>query len=271
MAQEPQEPHLPGEEEEVDYLFKAQMGVFKVFNAYWKHALAAFLAVLLTAGAYNLYIFWDTATLRKGTGAIADIDRKMPKPDPLSLYGLVPPDDLTDPDRKATLEEGARRYQDVADGTRSGASAEGFIKAGEAWARAGDREQAAAAYQNALAKKDTGVLGYAARTALAAYALEDGQVDAALDHYRALADYDEGLLSEQALIAMAGVHDSQGSADQVQATYDEFTSRYPESPRVIAFDGYDVVQAPPPVPTDLVVPDAPADAPADAPTEEPAQ
>lgn len=239
---------LPGEEEEVDYLFQARMSLFKWFTANWKGFAAIAGVVLIAALAYNVYDSVTTSRAKEGAAAIHAVDSKMPKIEPMARMGILPIDDLNDANRVANLKEGAKRYMAAGDETGGSPAAQAYLKAGDTYQRLGETEQAKAAYEKAQGAYDKGVLGFASRTALATLALEAGDTAGALAQYQTLVDREDGLLAEQALIYQASVHESTGDAVQLQATFDAFTTRFPSSPRVTEFDRYGLVAKAPELP-----------------------
>ena len=239
---------LPGEEEEVDYLFQARMSLFKWFTRNWKGFAVIAGVVLVVALAYNVYDSVTISQSREGAAAIHAVDIKMPKIEPMARMGILPIDDLSDANRVANLEEGARRYEAAANGTGGSSAAEAWLKAAETHERLGSAAQAQAAYEHALGAYDKGVLGFGAHTALAGIALEAGDTAGALAHYATLAEREEGLLAEQALIYQAIVYKDMGDQAQLQATYDSFMERFPGSPRGSEFDRYGLAASAPAVP-----------------------
>ncbi|MFT5586221.1 MAG: tetratricopeptide (TPR) repeat protein [Cognaticolwellia sp.] len=239
---------LPGEEEEVDYLFQARMSLFKWFTRNWKGFAAIAGAVLVVALVYNVYDSVTTNRAKEGAAAIHAVDSKMPKIEPMARMGILPIDDLNDATRLANLEEGARRYEAAAMGTGGSAASEAWLKAAGTHERLGHAEQAKAAYEQAMSAYDKGILGFGARTALAGMALEAGDTAGALGHYATLAEREDGLLAEQAMIYQASVYEDMDDQAQLQATYDSFLERFPSSPRTAEFDRYGLVADVPAVP-----------------------
>ncbi|MED5373479.1 MAG: hypothetical protein VX899_20840 [Myxococcota bacterium] len=244
---------LPGEEEEVDYLFQARMGLFKWFSSNWK-IFAGIAAVILVGSFFvSVWTTFQTNQAKKGAAAVHAIDAKMPKVEQMALMGILPMDDLSDPQRVANLEEGARRYEQAGDDNLGAASATAYLKAAQTWERLGKAAEAEAAYQKALDADDTGVLGFSARTALAQYALDAGDSAKALEHYSVIAGREAGFLAEQALLYTASVQADAGDTAALQATYEDFMGRFPSSPRAQQFQRYPDLK---PV---AVAADAPAD------------
>ncbi len=249
---------LPGDQEEVDYVFKAQMAVFRNFQSYWRHGLALVGSILIVALFYGLYDSRRTKDLKDGAAAIADIDRKMPEVDQLALFGLVPADDPDDPERMAQLREGAKRYEEAALDTREGTAGEAWMKAADAWIRLGETDNAAAAYEQAIEAQPDGIIGFGARAGLATIRMEAGDCpgprcrsDAAIALYRQSADQLEGYLAEDSLLTLAEIYHSDGRTDELTGIYDEFRLRFPDSSRLSEFDRYGItIEAPAPAPAE---------------------
>ena len=222
---------LPGEEEEVDHIFRVRMSLYKAFMANWKNLLGLAALILLASLAYGLHQSWKTDKAKAGALAVDEVDRRMPKPSELALYGLAPLDDLSDPNHVATLEEGARRYEAAGDANSGAMAASGYIKAGDTWLRLENPENAKAAFEKALGASDTGVVGYTARNSLAVLALEAGDTAGAVAQWRALADAEKSYLGEQALLSIVRTHEAAGDTGEATKVAQEFLVVYPESPR----------------------------------------
>lgn len=231
---------LPGEQEVVDYVFKAQMVGFKLVETYWRHALVLAGAVLVVALFYGLYDSNRTRDLKAGAAAIAEVDRKMPQ-------GPALFDNPEDEVRMGQLRVGAKQYEVAAQGTSEGTAGEAWLKAADTWLRVGESDKAAAAYQQALEAQPKGIVGFGARNGLATLKLEAGETDAAIALYRESADNNEGYLAQEALILLAEIFDAEGKEAELKVVYDEFRLRFPDSPRVLEFDKYGL-QAPAPAP-----------------------
>ena len=251
MAEE--QDKLPGEQEEVDYVFQVQMAGFRAVQNYWKHVAAVAGAVLLVALFYGLYDSNKTKDLKAGAQAIADVDRKMPQ-DPMAQFGMVLPDDPGDEEKMAQLTEGAKRYEEAAKGTMSGTAGEAWLKAADSWLRVGETDKAKNAYLQAAGAQPKGVIGFGARNALASLELEAGNADAATALYRESADTNTGFLAEDSLLALARVYDSQSKDAELKAVFDEFRLRFPDSARVTDFAVYGLEATPAPAETPVEVP-----------------
>lgn len=82
------QPIVPSDQE-ADVLFKAQMKIADVVLGYWKQGLIAigvFLLITLVVGLTTNYI---RESKRDVSAQVARVDRELPRPDPLALYGLT--------------------------------------------------------------------------------------------------------------------------------------------------------------------------------------
>ena len=155
---------VPFPDHEEDVLFKAQMQVLNVLLGHWKTGLAVVGAVLfgvLVVGEYGAH---QVDEQRGFQDKIADIDRRMPDQSPAEI--LDPTGSGLDPNLKANIEEGARRYEAVAGGSKGAAAVMAWLKAGSAWERAGDDEKAMTAYGAAHGVGASDVIGWSAASQL---------------------------------------------------------------------------------------------------------
>ncbi len=238
---------LPGEEEDVDYVFKAQMGLYKSFAAYWKHGLALVALILSVSLVYGLGTSYVDGRLKDGAQEIASIDRRMPQPSQMAQFGMAPLDDPDDAQHMANLTEGAKRYEAAAAKAIGASAAEGWLKAGDTWLRVGKPDEARAAYAQALSAKDAGIFGYAAHNALAKMDMAAGDIASAQGHMRSAADLDKGFLGETALLQLAELHHAAGDTAAVTELSQEFQLRYPSSPRLADWSDYGVTLTAAPV------------------------
>ena len=219
---------LPGEEEDVDYLFKAQMGAYKLFMSKWKQGLGVIGVILVVALVYGLGSSWYEGRLKDGSQAIDEVDRRMPEASQAAQMGLAPLDDLGDSQHVANLREGAARYEAAAETGIGGIAASGWIKAGDTWTRVGETESAAAAYERAV--DADGVIRWAARNSLAKQAEAAGDTQAAADHWAAVAAVDQGYLAQVALVSTTKAWERAGDGDKAKAAAQQLLVRFPDSP-----------------------------------------
>lgn len=229
--QSPLQHPIPPEREEQDVLFKAQMWVYDLVVSYWKLGAYAVGLVLLGTLVYGLWDSWQTHQARKGAAAIAAVDRTMPETDQMAMMGLVPMDNLSDPERVEKLTRGAEGYEQAARDSSGAGAAHAWLKAADTWQRLGEKDKARAAYTSALDARDDGMFGHSARVGLAAMALADGKTDEAETQYREAAK-DTGFLGESALLAIVDLKVQQGDTAGAQKALDEARTRFPTSPRV---------------------------------------
>ena len=112
-------------EDTPDYLFRAQLAFTSFYTANGRYLGWVGVAALGGVLVWGLWSMWQEHSAAGDFGDIAAIDYKMPKPDPMSKYGLAPADDPTDAGRKADLEEGARRFEATAKASSGTAAVRG--------------------------------------------------------------------------------------------------------------------------------------------------
>ncbi|MCP4810476.1 MAG: hypothetical protein GY913_08630 [Proteobacteria bacterium] len=219
------------------------MSLYKAFMANWKNILGLAGLVLVGSLVYGLYEGWDTDRAKAGALAVDEVDRRMPKPSELAMYGLAPLDDLDDPNHVATLEEGARRYEGAGDANSGAMAASGYIKAGDTWLRLGNTENAKAAFEKAVDTREVGLLGWTAHNTLAVLALQEGDSAGAVAHWQAVADSEKSYLGEMALLSIVSTHEAAGENAAATKAAQQFLVAYPLSPR-----GSDLAQYSTPTP-----------------------
>ena len=218
---------VPFPDHEEDMLFKTQMKVLNLLLGHWKKGLAVISAVLLVVLVVGEFSAYKTDEQRDIQAEIADIDRRMPKESPAVAFGIEAPD--TSPEMKANLEEGARRYEKVASGAVGTGSVMAWLKAGEAWKRAGDTEKAQAAYGKAHGVGATGTVGWSAASQYANTQAVAGDVDGAVATLGSLENKVFGLAAEQAKLTAAFLLEDAGRTAESQAALQSFVTKYPNS------------------------------------------
>ena len=233
MADERDGSGTPGESaaQEQDALFRLQMALSDVMLGYWKHGAALIGLLLLGTLVYGGMRSYAESRAKSEFGQISRIDHRMPKVDEMARMGFAPVDDPTDSKRMADLEEGGRRYLAVADGAHGAAAVDAYLKAADAFRRAGKADLALSALEKGAAVKTTGLPGFTADAALASALVDAGQVDRAVTLYREMVGRHEGFFAEQALLRLAATQIDAGKSDDAKATLGEFKTRFPASPR----------------------------------------
>lgn len=215
-------------EGDTDILFRAQMGAYNFLAKNWQRLLGVLGVALLGVLAYSLYLDYDRNQQRELQARIADIDRKMPKPDPMAAMLGTPQDDPADEQLMANLKEGARRYEAVgADGNGTGAVM-AWMRAADTYERAGDTEGAARALEQAHGLSASGALGWSAAAQLAALKADTGDVDGAAALYQPYAAGD-GFIAEHATLELGLMYEVAGRTDEARTTLGTFGERFPES------------------------------------------
>lgn len=223
--------------EEVDVLFRAQMGITNFLLGYWKHLLGVLGLILAGVYAYSAWLEHTRDSQREIQAQMARIALEVPQPSEMALMGLAPLDDPSDSERLGAVRSAAEKYEALAkDGGGTGAVMAWF-EAAELWERLGEAARARDAWKAAHELGPEGVMGWTAAANLASSLADEGDVDGAAAIYRAYADDPEvqGYLAERALFDLGQLYEGAGRASESQVIYGEFTERFPNSdlgPRV---------------------------------------
>lgn len=222
----PAAPTIPTEEQDV--LFRAQMGVANFVLGYWRHLLIAVGAVLLIAFVYGLVTDVSSNRQQGWQAAIAEVDVKVPPPDPLAQYGLAPADDPSDAEKMSKLVDAAKGYEEVAKGANGTASVMAWLRAAETWERAGKKDEALAAYKAADGVGAGGAVGWAAKSSLAEALADSGDVDGAAAIYRDVAN-GKDFQAQSALYALGRLYAAAGRREDAGKAFEEFSGRFADS------------------------------------------
>jgi tetratricopeptide (TPR) repeat protein len=212
---------------EQDVLFRAQMTVANTLLGYWKHGVTALFVLLGASLVIGQWLTYKVDVQKDGQAALARIDLKMPTLDPMTRMGLAPMDDPNDPARMALLATNAAEYEALAASAKGTASSMAWMRAAEAWRRAGQMDKAKAAY---LKVQGDGVVGFSGATGVAALAADSGDVDGAVTALQPYAAATEGFLAQQALIEIAAIYEGAGRAADARTTLQDLQKRFPTSP-----------------------------------------
>ena len=203
------------------------MQVLNVLLGHWKTGLAVVGAVLfgvLVVGEYGAH---QVDEQRGYQDQIADIDRRMPDQSPAEI--LDPTGSGLDPNLKANIEEGARRYEAVAGGSKGAAAVMAWLKAGSAWERAGDDEKAMTAYGAAHGVGASDVIGWSAASQFANAQAASGDPDAAIATLKAVQPRVSGLSAQQVALGIATILEDAGRKEEGLAAYNAFIAAHPDS------------------------------------------
>lgn len=216
-------------EGDTDFLFRTQMGVYNFFAGYWKQLLGLLGIFLLIALGASLYLDYSRDQQRALQAQIAEIERKMPQPDPMALMLGQPADDPNDEDRMANLQEGARRYEAVAQAGSGTGGVMAWLYAADAWKRAGDTERMTAALQQAHDAGATGSVGWSAAARLANAKATAGDVDGAVSLLEGFSS-GEGFVAQHASLEMGLMLEAAGRAEEASTKLQGLMERFPDSP-----------------------------------------
>ncbi len=220
-------PVVPFPDHEEDVLFKTQMKVLNLLLGHWKTGVAVVGAGLLVVLAIGQFQAAKIDEQRNYQAEIADIDRRMPIETPEERFGLTSVGMA--PEVTANLEEGARRYEGVAEGANGTAAVMAWLKAGAAWGRAGNLENEKAALTHAHALGAGDVLGWSAASQLAAVQANAGEIDGALATLGSLSTKVAGLEAEQTELAIAMLLEDAGRAGEAKAGFQAFIDTHKNS------------------------------------------
>lgn len=230
----PVAPSPPPLVEDEDYVMRAQIALTEFTLRYWKYGFYAIGVVLVVALGWEGWQRWRHSAAQEQYGAIADIDFRMPQIDQMATYGLAPKDDPSDTVRTANLEEGARRYQKVAESASGSARTMAWLKAEDAWTRAGKVDEARAAAAHAAEAGGSDAVAFAADTAAVRSLIDQGKADEAEATLRAMSARYSGFFAETSLMRLASLQLDGGKADAAAATYGEIETRFPTSHDLVA-------------------------------------
>jgi tetratricopeptide (TPR) repeat protein len=218
---------------ERDVLFAIQVGITDFIASYWQYfgyAIAALLVGMLGYGAWDYY---QTSQKDESFAAIARISHKMPKPDPMAQMGFGPADDPNDAGRMKDLEEGARRFEEIATDSSGAAAVVAWQSAADAWKRAGKSAERMAALEKAAGVKAEAAVHYAAVMVQAGALLEtpdvEGNKDKALGLYQALADSQTGFLAQEAWVTLIRTQVFLDRLEEAKTSYATFKTKFPNA------------------------------------------
>jgi hypothetical protein len=223
----------PPAPQETDALFKAQMALSDVVLGYWKQAFAALGVLLLGVLAWSVFDSVRTARVEDAYARIGAIDYLMPPAMEDTPFGPRPANDA---DHLEDLKIGAGKYAEVAASTSGAPALEAWLKASDAWRRAGDDAQARKALETANALQLPGILGFTASFAHAQALADGGDAAGAMAALRALAgtagSQPHGANeTEAALMALAQLQIASGKPEDARTTLQELAARIPSSSR----------------------------------------
>ncbi len=233
MAERPQrneDPILdPTQQDETDLVFQLEMQTRNLLLGYWKHGVAGLLSVLGVILAFGIVDHTLTKGLQETSYKVALIDNKLSQDDP-GFNDLSAP---SSENQTAILKKAIEFYEAAGADGRGAAAADAWIKAATTHLRLGDLAGAQAAYEQALADRDGGVIGFAAHNGLASIHMAQGRTDEAIAIYRSIADSEPAYLAERALLDLANAYKAEGDTGNLSSVIAEFAERFPNSPRQV--------------------------------------
>jgi hypothetical protein len=213
--------------EDAGTAFRAEMAATNFFMGYWKQLLAALIVGLLSIFLYGQYGNYVQNSQRTIAAHIADVERDLPT----TLVGLAK--QKAAGQFTATNEElvgAAAQLEAIASASSGTASIEARLKAAELYRLAGEQEKRRGVLE-AASEASTGLLHFAAESALAAMELNADQGEAAVARYTTLASDTDAFLAQQATIELAAALHILGRKDDADKVYGDFMTRWPDAPR----------------------------------------
>lgn len=251
----------PEAREDEDYVFRAQIALTEFGLRYWKYAGYLVGGALLIAAVWGGYDSYSRGRAEAAFAKISSIDFLMPKIDQMAMYGLGPKDDPKDAARMSDLEEGARRYEAVAKEASGSAAAIAWLKAADAWTRAGKNDAAIAAHAAAGTTGGGELTTFVADSVRVGDLVDAGKSADAEALLRDMSGRYSGFFAEESLIQLANLQADEERLVEAKATYLEITGRFATSNDLA---GLSVLAAR--LGQSVPVPPTPAGAPAQAPT-----
>lgn len=215
--------------QETDAIFKMQMAASDLVLGYWKHFLGGILVLLVASFAWSVVKSWRASQAEDVYGRIGKIDYLMPPATERTPFGEMPADDAAVPGRLEDIATGAGKYEEIAREASGAAGVEAWLKAAEAWRRAGKPDAARAALEKAVAVEAPGIVHFTAQAALANALDAAGERDKAMGLYKDIAAAGAGFEGETALLRLASMQADGGEADAARATLNEFRTRFGSS------------------------------------------
>ena len=212
---------------EAGLAFKSEMWAMNVLLGYWKHILGVIAALL---GSILIYGQYENATLRQQRGISADIARALEDlPGELVQLPAILESGIGDTTTES-VNKVAKGLEDIASSESGPARVEALLKAAEIYRITGSTDNQRNVLELAAADA-SGTLAYAAKSALANLDLEQGNGDQAVSRLQQLRSESDGFLAEQATMDLALTLEHLGKVEEARATYTEFLTTWPDSPR----------------------------------------
>ncbi len=209
-----------------DYGLQAEMRSQEFLLRHWKPLVGTVVAVVVGIFVYGTWESTVVAAQRSTTAAIADVERDLPA----GLLELAQARaGVGEPPEADAIVDEAEALVAIGDEASGTAAVEAWMKAAELY-RMADRPDARRAVLDKAAQGGSGVLAFAARSALANLDIEDGDVDKGLAGLDALTKDPNPFLARQATLDLAAAQEATGRADAARATYDRFLTTWPSAP-----------------------------------------
>ena len=205
-------------------MFRAEMTLKNLLMGHWKAMLAVTSVALLAVLVFGQYQDYHRGEQRKISSQIADIERTLTGVNPLTLQG--------DEGKLAELRTAGADLAAIGEASSGSVRIEAYLKAAEWYRLAKATAEQKEVLQAAEGAGPAGAIAYAIQIRLANLELEEGAGDAAVQRLQALSGgLSDGALAEQAAVELATTHEYLGHTDQALSGYQDFLTRWPDSPR----------------------------------------
>lgn len=215
-------PAFPGREE--DALFKAQMVVANAFYGYWRHGIAAMLAVLLGVLAWGIWSNHQTEQLQTSHAEVERVLR--------TLQAGIETHSDNPTMVKAQAAEGGRLLGEIGARTKGPGGTYAWVHAARAYQVAELPDKQLEAWTSAHERAEPGELGWASASGLSGVLVDQGKVDEAVavltQHAGARKDYP----AQRSMYEAARFLELAGRGPEAAAAFEAFQTAYPESPLV---------------------------------------
>ena len=195
-------------------IFRAEMWATNAFMGYWKHLLAFLIVMLLAVLFFGQYRSWYQNHQRDASHGIFEIEQGLNRT-------------ATEVEFAAAADELAA-LATTATGT---AKAESQLKAVELYRNAGDTARQREVLNDMIAADLEGVLGFAARSAMASLEMEEDNQEAAVEHLTWLYQNADSFLSEQAGMDLGVLYEHQKQVGEARALYTDMLALMEDGPR----------------------------------------
>lgn len=217
-------------EEEQDVLFKAQMAVANFFLGYWKHMLGVLGVSLLGVLIYGFWTDYSRAQQQDVHQKIAEFEGALGAElrQAHEMGFPMPPDGDGE---SALLLATGEELQGLADTSGGVGSTYARLRAAALMKAAGRLDLALPVLEQAVADEPEGILGWSAKSQLAAGKLQQGDAEGALAIYQEVSSSGEDAVAQEALFLMGRTYRDLGRNQEAITAWQSYIATYPADSR----------------------------------------